>query len=213
MAATLPPICLATLLALLSGLSGCGHPEPGPAGTREARLVRPLGRARAMALQQRLRAELMEALEAGGPAGAVRVCRDRAETLTRVLGESARPPAKLKRVTRKPRVPAHAPDEWEAQALDWFEGELADGGQLPEDWVQRLSGPGGLRYRYYQPIIVGPPCLTCHGPAKELPDTVRAVLATLYPDDQATGYRAGDLRGLVRVEIRAEDLPHLKETP
>jgi len=213
MVATLPQACLAWLPLLLAGLAGCGHPEPGPAGRREAEVVRPVGRAQAMALQLGLRSELMQALEAGGPSAAVRVCRDRAEALARELGAASLPPVELKRVTRKPRVPANAPDPWEARALDWFEGELAQGGPLPEDWVQRISGPAGLRYRYYQPIVAGPPCLTCHGSREDIPDTVRGVLATLYPDDLATGYREGELRGLVRVEIRAEDLPQLKETP
>lgn len=174
--------------------------------------MKPLGRERAHQLQHRLRGELLAALEAGGPAGAVRVCRERAERLARDVGEGGQPTVELKRVTRKPRVPAHAPDKWESQALEWFETRLAQDGRLPEDWVQRLS-EGGLRYRYYQPIVMGPPCLTCHGTPEQLPDTVKGTLAALYPEDRATGYREGELRGLLRVEIRAEDLPNIKETP
>lgn len=202
----LVPAALAILAA------GCAQPEPGPASPSEAARVRPLGRERAHLLQHRLRGELLAALEAGGPAGAVRVCRERAEALAREVGEGGTPAVDLKRVTRKPRVPGHGPDEWEAQALEWFEGRQAQEGRLPEDWVQRLT-EGGLRYRYYLPIVMGPACLGCHGTPDQMSDTVKAVLASLYPEDRATAYQGGELRGLVRVEIDAKDLPKIKEAP
>jgi len=164
-------------------------------------LVRPVGHALAQALQHGLRAELLGALEAGGPAGAVRVCSVRAQQLAQELGAAASPPAELRRVSRRARNPLDAPDEWDLQALELFEGAERDSGHLPEDWVLRLERAGELRYRYYTPIVTGAPCLACHG--ETLSDTVRAVLATLYPQDPATGYREGELRGLVRVELDA----------
>ena len=36
-------------------------------------------------------------------------------------------------------------------------------------------------------------CLACHG--EQLDSVVKARLETLYPDDQALGYRVGDIRG------------------
>ena len=43
-----------------------------------------------------------------------------------------------------------------------------------------------------------PLCLTCHGAA--LSPDVEAALAESYPEDHATGYSAGDLRGAFVVE-------------
>jgi hypothetical protein len=37
------------------------------------------------------------------------------------------------------------------------------------------------------------PCLACHG--KEIAPKVAARLAELYPEDAATGYSAGEIRG------------------
>jgi hypothetical protein len=45
-------------------------------------------------------------------------------------------------------------------------------------------------------------CLQCHGdPAKFTPE-VRKILASRYPADMATGYKAGDLRGMLSVRVR-----------
>jgi hypothetical protein len=53
----------------------------------------------------------------------------------------------------------------------------------------------------YRPVGVAPPCLACHGPADTLAPGVRTKLAALYPSDQATGYAAGQWRGLLRVSL------------
>jgi hypothetical protein len=50
-----------------------------------------------------------------------------------------------------------------------------------------------------EPIVVQPMCVTCHG-ADVAPD-LRAKIEELYPDDQATGYAAGDLRGIFWAEL------------
>jgi hypothetical protein len=45
-------------------------------------------------------------------------------------------------------------------------------------------------------------CLACHG--ESLEPAVAAKLAAAYPKDQATGFRAGDLRGAFWVELSTE---------
>ena len=44
-----------------------------------------------------------------------------------------------------------------------------------------------------------PFCLSCHGPSLE--PGLQATIESLYPDDQATGFRANDLRGLFWVTL------------
>jgi len=41
------------------------------------------------------------------------------------------------------------------------------------------------------------PCLKCHG--EQLDPAVQARIKELYPDDKATGYKTGDLRGAVTI--------------
>ena len=46
-------------------------------------------------------------------------------------------------------------------------------------------------------IRVSAPCLTCHG--SEIEQDIQDELKKLYPEDKATGYQAGDLRGALSV--------------
>ena len=52
------------------------------------------------------------------------------------------------------------------------------------------------------PIRLQPQCTMCHGPAAAIADEVRAEIAASYPDDRATGFATGDLRGWFWVEVR-----------
>jgi hypothetical protein len=55
------------------------------------------------------------------------------------------------------------------------------------------------------PIVISNPlCLQCHGaPDAEIAPATLAAIRKLYPDDKATGYRSGDLRGLWSVTFPA----------
>ena len=62
---------------------------------------------------------------------------------------------------------------------------------------------GDNRVGYAEPITTAPMCLTCHG--NELSAEVRGALAEHYPADQATGFAAGDLRGVFWVTLPVPD--------
>jgi hypothetical protein len=49
-------------------------------------------------------------------------------------------------------------------------------------------------------------CLQCHGTADTIAPEVRQAIETLYPNDLATGYTVGELRGLIRVTVPARVL-------
>ena len=52
---------------------------------------------------------------------------------------------------------------------------------------------------YAEPIIVQPMCLACHG--ESLAPEIAAKISEAYPDDQATGFKVGDFRGVFWVEF------------
>ena len=71
-----------------------------------------------------------------------------------------------------------------------------------------LSTQGGIRapdgsyqLQYLRPLLVQRACLACHGDPATFSPEVRAVLARRYPQDRATGYAVGDLRGAVSVRV------------
>jgi len=55
---------------------------------------------------------------------------------------------------------------------------------------------------YVEPIFMQPLCVTCHG--QTIAPELAAKLGELYPNDQATGYVAGDLRGVFWAELARE---------
>ena len=52
---------------------------------------------------------------------------------------------------------------------------------------------------YVEPIVMQPMCLTCHG--ESLAPEIAARISEVYPDDQATGFKVGDFRGVFWVEF------------
>ena len=57
----------------------------------------------------------------------------------------------------------------------------------------------GERIGYIEPIVAQPLCLTCHG--EVLAPAISERIEALYPDDEAIGFNAGDLRGVFWVEF------------
>jgi hypothetical protein len=188
---------LPSLLAVLALATACGRGDDLDDETR-ARVVA-AGDPAAMTLVRTLGGKLNGELATNGPAGAIRFCSGEALTLTDSVSRTLGPGWELKRTTRRTRNPRNAPDSLEAAALEYFH-QADEAGEEPESHVQRT--PAG-DYRYYMPLRVGSMCLECHGPRDRIDPAVRQVLDTRYPADQATGYGAGDLRGVVRVTIPA----------
>jgi hypothetical protein len=52
-----------------------------------------------------------------------------------------------------------------------------------------------------KPLIVQPVCIACHGPRENIPAEVKLILEQKYPEDRATGFLVGDVRGAISVKI------------
>ena len=142
---------------------------------------------------QQLIAENKKAVTEGGPASAIKVCKDIAP---RMAGDLSRQHGiKLTRVSLKVRNPLlGTADEWEQKTLKQFEARVAKG-EKPEtlEAAEIVSEPAGRYFRYMKGIVLQPGCVACHGDA--IDDTVKASLAADYPHDRATGYAPGQVRG------------------
>jgi hypothetical protein len=134
-----------------------------------------------------LMGELQAELEIGGPAGAVVVCRDLAPMIAaHVTDEHG---LRIGRTSHRLRNPSNRPPAW---ALEPVTGGV--------DRQTILAGPGG-ELGVLLPIRVAPPCLTCHGDPDAIDPAVRTAISDSYPDDRATGFAEGDLRGWFWVEV------------
>lgn len=135
--------------------------------------------------------DLKAALKAGlaeGPAAAIDACRIEAPALAEQHSADG---VRVGRSSHRLRNPDNTAPEWVSPTLSAW---LTSDSRTPV--IVELDGD---RVGYIEPIIAQPLCLTCHGEA--LAPAIGERLAALYPDDEATGFSAGDLRGVFWVEF------------
>jgi hypothetical protein len=149
-------------------------------------------------LMETVRGLLMQEIQKGGFASAVRVCSELAQEMTTRFSTQTR--HYLRRVSLRYRNPKNVPDIYETRLLQELD-RLNREKRLPEEYVEVVEESGKLWLRYMKPLPVGPLCITCHGPKENIPLEVQAILKDRYPDDRATGFLVGDLRGAISVKI------------
>jgi Protein of unknown function (DUF3365) len=143
--------------------------------------------------QAELQGRLQQAMAAGGPVEAIRVCQAEAPAIASRLSRETG--WQVRRIGTRVRNPLTGlPDAWEQERLPRLATRLALGEALPSMNNQRITAQG-VEQRYLRAIPVGPLCLACHGEASAQPEALRAALQQAYPHDAATGYRQGELRG------------------
>ncbi|MEY3219531.1 MAG: hypothetical protein RIT27_888 [Pseudomonadota bacterium] len=140
-----------------------------------------------------LKSELQTAMKAGGPLKAIEICNIKAMPITEEHAQKL--DWKIGRTSLKIRNPKNAPDKWETDVLNAFEQRKTNG-EDPNNLEQVetiTNADGSKEIRYMKAIPVAEGCLACHG--EQLNPELAAKLKELYPDDQATGFKVGDLRG------------------
>lgn len=140
------------------------------------------------ALGSTLKNELETAVKSGGPINALEVCNVKAPVIAEEI--SWEQDVLVSRTSLKYRNPGNAPNDWQIDVLEDFEARKAAGAD-PSTLV--YSEIVNNEYRFMKAIPTAGLCLTCHG--TDISPEVRAELARLYPQDKATGFKEGDLRG------------------
>jgi hypothetical protein len=144
-----------------------------------------------------LSSNLQSAMRQGGVTNALPYCSLSASPLTAGLAEKHG--VTIRRLTHKPRNSADRADASELAILDHFRSGLgATNPPLP--LVTNLAAG---RVAFFMPIVItNELCLKCHGELeKDIALEHLAVIRRLYPGDEATGFRLGDLRGAWRVDL------------
>ena len=143
-------------------------------------------------LTETLKSELQTAMQSGGPTAAIEVCKTRALALTQQVGHEKN--MQLARVSLKNRNPANTPNDWQTEVLQDFDHQLAQGRDINTlTWSDTAEVDIGREYRFMKAIPTGGVCLVCHG--TQISPEISQILAELYPNDLATGFNEGDIRG------------------
>ncbi|MCK5880053.1 MAG: DUF3365 domain-containing protein, partial [Holophagae bacterium] len=154
-------------------------------------------------LLETLNTQLVAAIQENGMESALNFCSTSAQKLTEEVNISYLGTLSIKRTSLKFRNPMDKPDKFEEMALRLLQKAMAGAGTPPEHLIQKITQNGNIKYRYYKPLLVGTPCLGCHGDEKKMRPELLEKIRKTYPNGTATGYRKGDLRGMVRVEMEA----------
>lgn len=192
-------LCFVVLLAA-PGCRGETKQQPAEAAEVEAAEVeQPTAEARALSdgFATELKGELLAALgQEGGAAHAIEVCQTQAPAIAAGLSTDG---WVVGRTAPRVRNPANAANEWQRRGLAHFANTIAAAGPDPDlasfEWHEIVERDGGRELHYMRAIPMGGLCLACHGPVDQLNPAVLEQLAARYPNDQATGFTVGELRG------------------
>jgi len=182
---------LPLLAATLLGATAVAE-QPAETSTLHPRI------AEGQVISHRFGGELKVALERAiaeqGPASAIEVCRDEAPRIATRLSEEHG--VVVSRTALKVRNPGNAPRPWQRAGLESFQKRLADGAKAETLEFFETQPDGSARY--LKAIVTASLCTVCHG--ETLAPDIQRALKTYYPQDQATGFKAGDLRGAFSIE-------------
>lgn len=138
-----------------------------------------------------LKTALTSAMQASGPEGALEVCNKQAPVIAAEISQKSG--WSVGRTSLKPR--AAAPDAYERGIMEAFEARIARGEKADALVSAEVVDDNGARvFRFVKAIPTAKVCLTCHG--ETIAPELKQKISALYPRDQATGFREGDMRGV-----------------
>lgn len=204
-------LALSLIVVAIGLLHGCGgghgHDHGQEAGTsadhqitqEDASRLNALGRSILDTAKTALKTSLVTAMKESGPIEAVKFCNVHASGVTDDLAQ--RHGVKISRISNKNRVPANIPDGGGFNVLQRFDNGRMNGNMNASTLLTLDNGHS----RFYEPILVDAPCLTCHGMKDEMVPELVSVIDSLYPNDKAKGFKLGDLRGAWVVDFQNGD--------
>lgn len=178
------------IVSALTGIS-CHQPDTVHITTNDYRAQ---GDSIIKATFDTLRNALTSAIHNKGVQGAVAYCNENAYPITAALASEN---ISIKRVAEKYRNPQNAPDSTDAIQWKIFVTAKANGDSLQPTIITNKN-----TVHYYKPMLLQPMCSACHGKkgVDILPEVV-STIDSLYPNDKATGFTAGDLRGMWKISF------------
>jgi hypothetical protein len=168
-----------------------------PAPTEPAEVIDPrrvTARTNSEKFAAELKAALQKALTEQGPVAAIAVCKDEAPRIAARMSAETR--TSVGRTGLRVRNPGNAAQAWQRTVLEGFAQRLASG--TPPEELEYFEVHADGSAHYLKAIVTQPLCLVCHGEA--ISPEVQEALGKHYPQDQATGFKSGELRGAFSVD-------------
>jgi len=145
----------------------------------------------------KLKHTLGQKVKKGGFENAALFCSKEATSLAKEASSTLPQGVSIKRITTKPRNSNNQATKAQSLVLEELEQKLKIG-KLPKMLVKKISKN---HYQVYKPLVIGKKCLNCHGDTANLNQNAYKIISENYPDDKATNYKLGQLRGVFLVDI------------
>jgi Protein of unknown function (DUF3365) len=143
------------------------------------------------ALFSKLSSRLTEVMGKSGPAAAITVCQQEASKIASEV--SAERGLQIGRTGVRLRNPNNLAPEW-ARSLIEAKSDAPTFAKLSNGHAAALL-----------PIKLQGQCLMCHGPKEQVTSIIQDQLTRLYPNDQATGFKEGELRGWFWIDLPSNE--------
>ena len=157
------------------------------------------GKEIALNTAEHLEGQLTKSMKEGGVIKAVPFCNTMAMPLTVEMSEKNS--ASIKRTSHKVRNEKNSPNDDESRILKQYKNLLEENEPLRP--VVELDESG--KPHFYAPILLQQKCLTCHGVIGEnVTSKTDSIIRSFYPNDIATGFTEGDLRGIWSISFESD---------
>ena len=134
-----------------------------------------------------LKGELGAAIQRGGLTTGIEVCHEKAPQIAAKLSIDG---WLVARTSLRSRNTNNAPSEWETQVMQQFAERKAQGEDVAILLTTQMSEH---QFKLMKAIPTDVLCLACHG--STIAPEVKKQLDLYYPNDMATGFLPGDIRG------------------
>ena len=149
-------------------------------------------RASVKALGSELKATLQASVKKDGAIEAISVCNTKAPQISEKISQEKG--LSVARTALKYRNEGNKPDAWEKKVLQQFEQRKIQGEAVNALEFSEITELDGKKvFRYMKAIPTGEVCLACHG--SNVTPAISERINSLYPNDKATGFNKGDIRG------------------
>lgn len=177
-------VLLVSTLSILPLLANTSEIVTSPETLEARSLVKAFG--------NNLKHVLKTSMKSGDPIKALEQCNMQAGPIAQEIALSSG--WGIGRTSLKVRNENNLPDNWEMTTLRQFENRKAAGENLKTmEYAETVKAGDKLVYRYMKAIPTAGLCITCHG--GNISQDITQKVKSLYPNDQATGFMVGDIRG------------------
>jgi hypothetical protein len=142
------------------------------------------------AVLKKLGGNLMQQMKNGGVKQAIPFCNVAAIPLTEELSKKYN--VSIKRTSHKLRNTKNKLTLKEDDILKHYITSISNG----EKVKPIVTKDDNLKIHFYAPIKMKKKCLVCHGDISKQTDSI---IKSYYPKDLATGFKEGDIRGLMSI--------------